>query len=116
MTPEVSDLLVMAIRLAAVQMRFGLIVMEVTALSLGQIADRSEIETESVPRSLSDAEIDAAARVIKDKLLGGRDGGFRSMLHLTFPDHEILEMAEAALSAARGLPLKMPSVLNDFRS
>jgi hypothetical protein len=101
MTPEVSDLLVMAIKLAAVQMRFGLIVMEVTALSLGQIADRSEIETESVPQSLSDAEIDPAARVIKDKLLGGRDGGFRSMLHLTYPDREILEMAEAALSTAR---------------
>jgi len=39
----------MAIKLAAVQMRFGLIVMEFTALSLGQIADRSEVETESAP-------------------------------------------------------------------
>jgi hypothetical protein len=39
MTSEVSDLLAMAIKLAAVQMRFGLIVIEVTALSLGQIAD-----------------------------------------------------------------------------
>ena len=101
MTSEASDLLIMAIKLAAVQMRFGLIVMEFTALSLGQIADRSEVETESAPQSLSDAEIDAAARVIKDKLLGGRDGGFRNMLHLNFPDREILEMAEAALSAAR---------------
>lgn len=103
MMSAVSDLLLAAIKLAAVQVRFGLIAAEVAAMSFGQMADRSGVETEKPPQPFSDDQIDAAARVIKDKLLGGRDGGFRGMLHLTFPDDEILAMAEAALSAARAV-------------
>jgi hypothetical protein len=101
MTSAASDLFVAAIKLAAVQVRFGLIAAEVAALSFGQMTDRSEVEAEKPGQPFSDAEIDAAARVIKDKLLGRRDGGFRNLLRLNFPDDEILAMAEAALSAAR---------------
>jgi hypothetical protein len=53
------------------------------------------------PPSSFDADIDAAAGAIKAKLLCGRDGGFRNMLQLNFPDDEIRAMAEAALTAAR---------------
>jgi hypothetical protein len=101
MSSAVSDLLVVAIKLAAVQMRFGLIAAEVAALSFGQMTDRSEVGAEKRPQPFNDAEIDAAARVINDKLLGRRDGGFQNLLRLNFPDDEILAMAEAALSAAR---------------
>jgi hypothetical protein len=83
------------------QVRFGLIAAEVAALSFRQMTDRSEVEAEKPGQPFSDAEIDVAAQVIKDKLLGRRDGGLRNVLRLNFPDDEILAMAEAALPAAR---------------
>jgi hypothetical protein len=101
MTAAMSDLLVAIIKLAAVQVRFGLVAMEVAALSIGRTVDRSDIEIDKPAQPSIDAEIDAAARAIKAKLIGRRDGGFRNMLQLNFPDDEIRVMAEAALTAAR---------------
>jgi hypothetical protein len=101
MMSGMSDLLVAIIKLAAVQVRFGLDSMEVASLSIGQMVDRSDVETDKPAQPSIHAEIDAAARAIKAKLLGGRAGGFRNMLQLNFPDDEIRAIAEAALSAAR---------------
>jgi hypothetical protein len=96
-----SELLVAIIKLAAVQVRFGLVAMEVASLSIGQMVDRSDVATDKPAQPSIDAAIDAAARAIKAKLLRGRDGGFRNILQLNFPDDEIRAMAEAALTAAR---------------
>jgi hypothetical protein len=101
MTTVASELFVAIIKLAELQARYGLVTAEVTALRVGQILKESNAEaSEPFPVSL-EAEIDAAARAIKAKLLGGRDIGFQNTLRINFPDDEIRAMAEAALMAAR---------------
>jgi hypothetical protein len=101
MTTETSELFVALTKLATLQARFGLVATEVAALSIGQMLKPSTVGAgEPFPLS-SDAEVDAAARAIKAKLLGGRDIGFQNMLRINFPDDEIRAMAEGALMAAR---------------
>ena len=97
MTTVASELFVAIIKLAELQARYGLVTAEVAALRVGQILKEA---SEPFPPSL-EAEIDAAARAIKAKLLGGRDIGFQNLLQINFPDDEIRAMAEAAFMAAR---------------
>jgi hypothetical protein len=97
MTSAVSGLLVAMIKFAALQAQFGLRALEIGALGFEQMLNNQQ---SAVPRSF-DAEVDAAARAIKARLLGGKDGGFQNMLRINFPDDEIRAMAEAALAAAR---------------
>jgi hypothetical protein len=74
---------------------------EIGALGFEQMLKPPPAEQSAVsPRSF-DAEVDAAARAIKARLLGGKDGGFQNMLRVNFPDDGIRAMAEAALAAAR---------------
>jgi hypothetical protein len=104
MTSPASELFIAIVKLATEQLRFGLVAAEIAASGARQMAGASVSEVVDAavrPPSSFDAEIDAAAGAIKAKLLGGRDGGFRNMLHLNFPDDEIRAMAEAALTAAR---------------
>jgi hypothetical protein len=101
MTSAVSELLVAVIKLAALQARFDLLAIEVAALSVGQMLKPSHAENSEPAHRSFDAEVDAAARAIKIKLLGGREAGFRNMLQINFPDDEIHAMAQAALMAAR---------------
>jgi hypothetical protein len=109
MTSAVSELLLAIIKLAALQVRFGLLVVEVDALSFERIPrprpakeprNCGLVRSSSEPaHRSSDAEVDAAARAIKAQMLGGKDGGFQNMLRINFPDDEIRAMAEAALTA-----------------
>jgi hypothetical protein len=101
MTSALSELLVAIIKLAALQVRFGLLAAEVAALGFEQITKPHPAEeSEVAPRSF-DAEVEAAARAIKARLLGGKEGGFQNLLRINVPDNEIRAMAEAALKAAR---------------
>jgi hypothetical protein len=104
MTSPASELFFAIVKLAAEQLRFGLVTAEIAASGDRRMASASATEVAhaavQTPPSF-DVEVEAAARVIKDKLLDRRDGGFRNLLRLNFPDDEIREMAEAALSAAR---------------
>jgi hypothetical protein len=84
MTTVASELSVAIIKLAELQARFGLVTAEVAALRVGQILKESNAEA-SEPFPLSFAEVDAAARVIEAKLLGGRDIGFQNMLRDQLP-------------------------------
>jgi hypothetical protein len=86
MTSAVSELLLAIIKLAALQVRFGLLVVEVDALSFERIPrpppakeprNCGLVRSSSEPaHRSSDAEVDAAARAIKAQMLGGKDGGF----------------------------------------
>ena len=101
MTSAVSELLVLTIRLAALQLRFGFIAAEVAGLGVRQVITANADRAVNVPdRTSSDAEVDAAAQAIKRRLLAGRDMGFRNMLQVNFPDEEIRAIAEVALAAA----------------
>jgi hypothetical protein len=51
--------------------------------------------------AIGDAEIEAAAVAIKAKLIQGHDVGFQDMLRTNLPDDIVLEVARAALEAAR---------------
>jgi hypothetical protein len=101
MTSAVSELLLAIIKLAALQVRFGLLAVEVAALSFGQMSKPLPAKDGELARRSFDAEVEAAARAIKAQLLGGKEGGFQNMLRINFPDDEIRAMAEAALLAAR---------------
>ena len=78
--------------------RFGLLAVEVA--SIVQMPNSSQAEGNEPGNNPSDAEVDAAARAIKAKLLGNRETGFRNVLQINFPDDDIRAMAEAALTAA----------------
>jgi hypothetical protein len=102
----VSELLVAYIKLAELQARVGLVTAEVAALRVRQMLEPPSAEAdEPIPPSF-EAVVDAAARAIKAKLLGGRDIGFNNMLRVNFPDDQIRAIAEAALIAARGIILQ----------
>jgi hypothetical protein len=100
MTSAVSELLVAIIKLAALQVRFGLLAVEVAALGFEQIPKPHPAEESEVVPSF-DAEVEVAARALKARLLDGKEGGFQNMLRINFPDDEIRARAEAALTAAR---------------
>jgi len=51
-------------------------------------------------QSISEEQIEAAARVIELKLIGGYELGFQCLLRTNFPADVIREMAKAALEAA----------------
>jgi hypothetical protein len=101
MTSAVSELLVAIIKLAALQVRFGLLAVEVAALNFEQIPEPLPAKESEVGYRSFDAEVEAAATVIKARLMGGKEGGFQNILRINFPDDEIRAMAEAALTAAR---------------
>jgi hypothetical protein len=101
MTSVGSELLVAIIKLAALQVRFDLLAVEVAALNVEQIPKPLPAKESQVAHRSFDAEVEAAARVFKARLLGGKEGGFQNMLRINFPDDEIRAMAEAALTAAR---------------
>jgi hypothetical protein len=100
MTSFMSELLVAIDELAALQVRFGLLAVGVAAMSVERMLAPPHPESGEPARPF-DAQVDAAARVIKAKLLGCRDGGFQNMLRINLPDDEIRAMADAALTAAR---------------
>src|SRR5665213_2791744 len=98
MTSAVSELLVAIIKLAALQVRRGLLAVEVAALSFEQIPKPLPAKDGELAHRSFDAEVEAAARAIKARLLGGKEGWFQNMLRINFPDDEIYAMAEAALT------------------
>jgi hypothetical protein len=101
MTSAVSELLVATIKFAALQAHFGLLAVEVTASNFEQMPKPPPAKESEVAYGSFDAEVEAAAGVIKARLLAGKEGGFQNMLRVNFPDNEIRAMAEAALTAAR---------------
>jgi hypothetical protein len=112
MTSPASELFIAIVKLATEQLRFGLVAAEIASSGARQMAGASATEVADAavqPKSSFEAEIDAAARAIKVKLLAGRDLGFRNILQLNFPDDEIRAMAEAALTAARRVNKDWPS-------
>ena len=88
-------------KFAALHVRFGLLAVEVAALSFEQMPEPPYAEDREPAGQSMDAQIDAAAGAIKTKLLTGREAGFRNMLQTNSPNDEIKAMAEAALKAAR---------------
>jgi hypothetical protein len=101
MTSALSELLIAIIKLSALQVRFGLLAVEVAALNFEQISKPVTATGAEVTHRSFDAEVEAGARAIKARLLGGKEGGFQNMLRINFPDDEVRAMAEAALTAAR---------------
>ena len=95
-----ADLYIAFVRLAAIQVRFGLIAAEIAVIGFHQMRDPAAATDVDLPPSVSDAELDAATQVLKGKLLAGREAGFRNLLQVNFPDDEITAMAEATLMAA----------------
>lgn len=110
-----SELLTSLLKLSAVPARFGLIAAD-AAVSLGKSIVASAEPSSDVPAArFTEAEIDAAARVIQVSLLTGRDLTFQNMLQINFPDATIRAMAEAALMAARDARLDASATGNGTR-
>jgi hypothetical protein len=84
MTSAGSELLLAVIRLTALQARFGLLVVEIAALSIGQMPNSSQAESNEPGNRTFDAEVGAAARAIKARLLGGKEGGSKTCFGLIF--------------------------------
>lgn len=100
MMPQVyADLCIAFVRLAAIQVRFGLVAAEIAVMGLQQMRDIPAVG-DADPTPPVSAELDAATQVLKSKLLAGREAGFRNVLQVNFPDDEIKAMAEAILVAA----------------
>jgi hypothetical protein len=96
-----SDILRSLLKLSAVPARFGLIAAD-AALTLGKsIVEPGESETHIPAPRFTDAEIDAAAQIIRASMTSGGDTTFLSLIEINFPDAKIRAMAEAALIAAR---------------
>lgn len=53
------------------------------------------------PRSITDAEVEAAANVMERQLLANYELGFQAMLRLNFSRERLRQMAHAALTAAQ---------------
>jgi hypothetical protein len=103
-----SHLLRSLFELSAVPLRFGVIAAD-AALSLGRSIAGSETASKEQMSRFSDAEIEAAARVIEVSLVTGRDIASQNMLQTNFPEGTIRAMAEAALTAARNARLEAAS-------
>jgi len=95
-----ADLCIAFVRLAAIQVRFGLVAAEISVIGLQQMRDIPAVGDVDPMPPVSGAELDAASQVLKSKLLAGREAGFRNLLQVNFPDDEITAMAEATLMAA----------------
>ena len=54
-----------------------------------------------MPSAISEEEIEAAAKAIEVRLIGGHELGFQCLLRVNFSDDAIRDMARAALEAAR---------------
>jgi hypothetical protein len=101
---RLSDLVSATCKLASMQLRLNAIAVEAT-LALGRI---SSDPGEQLNPTVTDIEVDAAARAIEAKLLDGREIGFRSLLRTNFSREAILEMARAALVAAKEVQSPIP--------
>jgi hypothetical protein len=96
-----SDILRSLLKLSAVPARFGLVAAD-AAVTLGKsIVEPKQAEPHIPAARFTDAEIDAAAQIIKARMTTGRDTTFLNLLEINFPDATIRAMAEAALIAAR---------------
>jgi hypothetical protein len=93
-----GTILLAAIKLSALQMRIGNIAME-AALAFGNsgLQDR---DADAPSKSIGERQIDAAARVLRAKMIGGYELGFQGLLRANFSDDRIREMSKAALEAA----------------
>jgi hypothetical protein len=101
-----ADLCIAFVRLAAIQVRIGLVAAETAAFGFDPMRDISAVAEVDPTPSVSHAELDAAIQVLKGNLLAGREAGFRNVLRVNFPDDEIKAMAEAILVAARRVRAK----------
>jgi hypothetical protein len=110
MTSFLSEFLVAIDELAALQVRFGLLAVGVAASSVKRMVAPPHPESGEPADRISDVQVDAAARAIRAKLFGCRDGGFQNMLRINFPDDDIRAMAEAALTAAHQAK-RLPAIL-----
>ena len=90
--------LLAAIELSTLQMRLGSIAME-AALAFGN-AGLQDREPDTPLKSISERQIDTAARVLKAKMIAAYELGFQCLLRANFSDDRIREMAKAALEAA----------------
>lgn len=96
-----SDILRSLLRLSAVPARFGLAAAD-AAVAVGKsIVEPEQAEHHAPAARFTDAEINAAAKIIKANMAIGRDTTFLNLLELNFPEATIRAMAEAALIAAR---------------
>jgi hypothetical protein len=100
-----SDILTSLLKLTVVPARFGLIAAD-AAVTLGKsIVEPEQTGPHVRAARFTDAEIDAAAQIIKANMIAGRDTTFRNLLEINFPDATVRAMAEAALIAARDIHL-----------
>jgi hypothetical protein len=93
----ISDLVSLAFKLASLQLHLSAITVE-AFLTVGRVLGEPEKTFEIV---VTDAEVDAAARAIEERLLEGYDIGFQSLLRTNFSREAIREMAGKALKAAK---------------
>jgi hypothetical protein len=95
-----ADLHIALVRFAAIQVRFGLVAVEIAVIRLQQMRDTPAVRYVDPTPPVSEVELDAATQVLKSKLLAGREAGFRNVLQVNFPDDEIKAMTLAMLVAA----------------
>jgi hypothetical protein len=105
MAQAYADLFITLVRLAAIQVRFGLVAAEIAVFGFHPIDTQAAEGVDSTP-SVSRAELDAAIQILKGNLFAGREAGFRNVLRVNFPDDEIKAMAETILVAAHRVRAK----------
>jgi hypothetical protein len=99
MERDTNDLPAILTELALLPLRVGIAAFD--ALSArGSRSCLNEAHGAAIP-AIGEAEIEAAAVAIKSKLIQGHDVGFQDMLRTNLPDDIVLEVAKAALEAAR---------------
>jgi hypothetical protein len=99
MERDTNNLPTVLTELALLPLRVGLAALDM--LSARHARPRSNEANGSALTSIGEAEIEAAAVAIKSKLIRGHDVGFQDMLRTNLPDDIVLEVARAALEAAR---------------
>jgi hypothetical protein len=101
-----ADLCIAFVRLAAIQVRIGLVAAEAAAFGFDPMRGIPAVGEADPTPSVSHAELDAAIQVLKGNLFAGREAGFRNVVRVNFPDDEIKALAEAILVAAHRVRAK----------
>jgi hypothetical protein len=97
----VGELLSAFFKLGALQLRLGIITTEAMLTFGGRANQTIGALDKAMPSAISEEEIEAAAKAIEVRLIGGHELGFQCLLRANFSDDAIRDMARAALEAAR---------------
>lgn len=98
--PPIDDLAQSLVRLGELNIRICMMMAEAAATANGPDGGKRMPMAAEIP--VTPAEVEAAATRIERDLLSDYELGFQCQLRLNFPRHRIMEMAKAALIAARG--------------